>query len=67
MENKNCILCSNMHNDNWVVIPEENRKGYVCDDCYEMYAEQYDLCIKCNAVLSYKNMSHKDSIKCLDC
>lgn len=67
MENKNCILCVNMHDNNWVVIPEENRKGNACDDCYEIWVSEYDLCISCNSILCFENMSHKDAIKCLDC
>jgi len=40
MENKHCILCTQLHNNHYIEIKEENRKGLTCTTCYNMKLEE---------------------------
>lgn len=52
MINEYCILCDLKHNNNYVEIPEENRKGLTCDICYGIWKKEYDWCENCDRAVN---------------
>ena len=72
MKNTHCILCTQLHNNHYIEIKEENRKGLACAPCYDIKMQEDQLCFMCNTwvpckefISSYSDLNFEEC--CNDC